>query len=288
MTKELWRLTLLPLFIIQYSIVNYCLHAVCLYTHDWFIIRSWYHWCLYSIQIFTWNPNNFEGQIDKCFCCFWRSESESMRLSTWKRFQPLLRKPVFPLASAAAWKMLERNLLSSGKCFPEVVFLQMKTSEVFSQSLSPCGVAHNWYTLMHNPVLLYIMLLQRGWRFYFIGEDKNPGNGEGVMFLCCCFSLIFLWCAVVLHKNQCYSMGCIIFHIGFSFLFFSFLLFIYLFLFVVDFVIHWNETAMGLHVFPIPIPPPPPSPPVPSRFSQCTRSERLSHASNLGWWSVSP
>ena len=25
---------------------------------------------------------------------------------------------------------------------------------------------------------------------------------------------------------------------------------------MVDFVIHWNETAMGLHVFPIPIPPP--------------------------------
>ena len=41
-------------------------------------------------------------------------------------------------------------------------------------------------------------------------------------------------------------------------------LFIYLFIvcvlifffFVVNFVIHWNETAMGLHVFPIPIPPP--------------------------------
>ena len=28
---------------------------------------------------------------------------------------------------------------------------------------------------------------------------------------------------------------------------------------------------------------PPPSPPDPSRSSQCTRSERLSHASNLGW-----
>ena len=28
------------------------------------------------------------------------------------------------------------------------------------------------------------------------------------------------------------------------------------FLFVVKFVIHWNESAMGLHVFPIPIPPP--------------------------------
>ena len=27
----------------------------------------------------------------------------------------------------------------------------------------------------------------------------------------------------------------------------------------------------------------PPSPPAPSRFSQCTRSEHLSHASNLGW-----
>ena len=28
---------------------------------------------------------------------------------------------------------------------------------------------------------------------------------------------------------------------------------------------------------------PPPSPPAPSRSSQCTRSELLSHASNLGW-----
>ena len=28
----------------------------------------------------------------------------------------------------------------------------------------------------------------------------------------------------------------------------------FFFFFVVDFVIHWNETAMGLHVFPIPIP----------------------------------
>ena len=33
---------------------------------------------------------------------------------------------------------------------------------------------------------------------------------------------------------------------------------------------------------------PPPSPRAPSRSSQCTRSRRLSHASNLGWWSVSP
>ena len=33
---------------------------------------------------------------------------------------------------------------------------------------------------------------------------------------------------------------------------------------------------------------PPPSPPDPSGSSQCTRSEHLSHASNLGWRSVSP
>ena len=37
-----------------------------------------------------------------------------------------------------------------------------------------------------------------------------------------------------------------------SFLF----LFLFLFFIVVGFVIHWNESAMGLHVFPILIPPP--------------------------------
>ena len=35
-----------------------------------------------------------------------------------------------------------------------------------------------------------------------------------------------------------------------------FTFFIIIIFIVVDFVIHWNETAMGLHVFPIPIPPP--------------------------------
>ena len=38
--------------------------------------------------------------------------------------------------------------------------------------------------------------------------------------------------------------------------FLFFFLFFLFFLFVVNFVIHWNKTAMGLHVFPIPIPPP--------------------------------
>ena len=35
---------------------------------------------------------------------------------------------------------------------------------------------------------------------------------------------------------------------------FTFVFYLF-FLFVVNFVIHWNETAMGLHVFPIQIPP---------------------------------
>ena len=30
----------------------------------------------------------------------------------------------------------------------------------------------------------------------------------------------------------------------------------FFYIFVVNFVINWNETVMGLHVFPIPIPPP--------------------------------
>ena len=79
----------------------------------------------------------------------------------------------------------------------------------------------------------------------------------------------------------------------FIYLFFAVLqfvfIFIYLFIFiVVGFVIHWNEPPWIYMCFPSRSPLPPPSPPDPSRSSQCTRSERLSHASNLGWWSVSP
>ena len=35
-----------------------------------------------------------------------------------------------------------------------------------------------------------------------------------------------------------------------------YLFYLFIFLFVVNFVIHWNEKALGSHVFPIPIPPP--------------------------------
>ena len=57
---------------------------------------------------------------------------------------------------------------------------------------------------------------------------------------------------------------------------------------VVVFAIHWHESAMDLQVFPSPSTLPPPSPSHPSGSSQCTSPEHLSHASNLGWWSVSP
>ena len=41
-----------------------------------------------------------------------------------------------------------------------------------------------------------------------------------------------------------------------SFFFSFFLIYLFIYFIVVDFVIHWNESAMGLHVFPIPISPP--------------------------------
>ena len=40
-----------------------------------------------------------------------------------------------------------------------------------------------------------------------------------------------------------------------AFIYFFVCLFLFFFI-IVGFVIHWNESAMDLHVFPIPIPPP--------------------------------
>ena len=53
------------------------------------------------------------------------------------------------------------------------------------------------------------------------------------------------------------------------------------------FAIHWHESAMDLHMYPSWATLPPPSPSHPSGSSQYTITEHLSHASNLGWWSVS-
>ena len=56
-----------------------------------------------------------------------------------------------------------------------------------------------------------------------------------------------------------------------------------------SFAIHWHESAVDLHVFPILIPSPISLsiPSLPSGSSQCTSPEHLSHASNLDWRSVS-
>ena len=48
-----------------------------------------------------------------------------------------------------------------------------------------------------------------------------------------------------------------------------------------------NQPSIYMY-YPSWSPLPPPSPPDPSGSSQCTRPKHLSHASNLGWWSVSP
>ena len=52
--------------------------------------------------------------------------------------------------------------------------------------------------------------------------------------------------------------------------------------------IHWHEFTWIYMCSPSRSPFPPPSPSHPSGSSQCTSPEHLSHASNLGWWSVSP
>ena len=76
-----------------------------------------------------------------------------------------------------------------------------------------------------------------------------------------------------------------------SFFFFSLFLLVggwLLYNIVVVFAIHWHESAMDVHVSPSRSPLLPPSPSHLSGSSQCTSPEHLSHASSLGWWSVSP
>ena len=77
---------------------------------------------------------------------------------------------------------------------------------------------------------------------------------------------------------------------GLSLLFFSFTFISWRLItlhIIMGFVIHWQESAMDLHVFPI-LTPPPTSLLIPSLWVfPCTSPEHLSHASNLGWQSVS-
>ena len=62
----------------------------------------------------------------------------------------------------------------------------------------------------------------------------------------------------------------------------AFYLFIYFFLWWILSYIEMKQPRVYMRS-PSQSPLPPPSPPTPPRFSQCTRTECPSHASNLGW-----
>ena len=66
--------------------------------------------------------------------------------------------------------------------------------------------------------------------------------------------------------------------------FFLFFIFFYYYYFYCSGFCHTLKKQPWVYMCPPSrYPLPPPSPPDPSRSSQCTRSERLSHVSNLGW-----
>ena len=66
---------------------------------------------------------------------------------------------------------------------------------------------------------------------------------------------------------------------------------VYLFKFTlqycIGFAIHWHESTMGVHVFPILNPLPPPSNPIPLGHPSASDPSTLYHSSNLDWWLVS-
>ena len=145
--------------------------------------------------------------------------------------------------------------------------LRAKT-EVSQRRRNSASVLQHW-----NPAWVFLAL-DLSWQVHNILSCMNF-QLSGLSYRFCTVSLLncasqVLWGSQP-HYFFFFFMDICIFIFYYFFHFF--------FLFVVNFVIHWNETAMGLHMIPIPIPPPPPSPPAPPRFSQCTRSKRLSHAS---------
>ena len=109
------------------------------------------------------------------------------------------------------------------------------------------------------------------------------------------YLLIHLFCPSLLSNHEFVLYICE----SLSVLFYSFGCFIFLFIFIswrlitLQYCSGFCHTLTWIsHVFtcisPSQSPLPPPSPPNPSGSSQCTRPKHLSHASNLGWWSVSP
>ena len=101
------------------------------------------------------------------------------------------------------------------------------------------------------------------------------------------FSFYFLW----LYKARKFD-GNWLRRIKFICIFFfqtigTFYLFIYLFILYCSGFCH-TLTWISHGFTCIPHPYPPPTSFSPSGSSQCARTEHLSHASNLGWWTISP
>ena len=123
----------------------------------------------------------------------------------------------------------------------------------------------NWTE--HQFCILYSLLIFLFFFFLFLESLHRVGPliqqeySECLSF----FSCFFFFLACIIH---------------------SFIYFIYLFLVVLSYI-DMNQPWIYMYS-PSQSPLPPPSPPNPSGSSQCTRSEHLSHASDLGWWSVSP
>ena len=103
----------------------------------------------------------------------------------------------------------------------------------------------------------------------------------------CHESLGYIYVSRTLHWGSLWC--CIFFSILFHILFFS----IYFISWRLITILQWFLSYIDMNqpwiymCSPSQFPLPPPFPPYSSRSSQWTRSERLSHASNLGWWSVS-
>ena len=82
-----------------------------------------------------------------------------------------------------------------------------------------------------------------------------PQLTECFLFCCFSFSHSIHWTQMPIHSI---TFSCFVFLVKFKGLedgisqSVTYILFFF-FLFVVDFVIHWNEIAKGLHVFPIPV-----------------------------------
>ena len=144
--------------------------------------------------------------------------------------------------------------------------------------------------------------------------------GQSIVLYFCCTVLIFNGCMCICGYSVTHFIDAVNFYLYvwllqfcrffpiymsfyFYFFFFLFLFSIIVILFSFIFVswrlitlqycsvfaIHWHESAPWFYKYcPSRTPLPPPSPSDSSGTSQCTRPKHLSHASNLGWWSVSP